>query len=195
MDKDKIKLFKNAIALIGLLIFVVVYLLIMRIVPSLQTISQTTAEYKNQSSLLAEKERLLDTKKQEVLKATDTNTLKGTKDMYKPLESGLDAEGIVSAQFEDILKLLKANAVKTRSIKYEYNPADDPFVKGAGESVSACTLDMQMVATYKNFEGFIKDLYKHEHFLDISKIEIIPYEKNKTMLLINFKLKLYAKKV
>lgn len=195
MDKDKIKLFKNAIALIGLLIFVVVYLLIMRIVPSLQTISQTTAEYKNQSSLLAEKERLLDTKKQEVLKATDTNTLKGTKDMYKPLESGLDAEGIVSAQFEDILKLLKANAVKTRSIKYEYNPADDPFVKGAGESVSACTLDMQMVASYKNFEGFIKDLYKHEHFLDISKIEIIPYEKNKTMLLINFKLKLYAKKV
>ncbi len=195
MDKDKIKLFKNAIALIGLLIFVVVYLLIMRIVPSLQTISQTTAEYKNQSSILAEKERLLDTKKQEVLKATDTNTLKGTKDMYKPLESGLDAEGIVSAQFEDILKLLKANAVKTRSIKYEYNPADDPFVKGAGESVSACTLDMQMVATYKNFEGFIKDLYKHEHFLDISKIEIIPYEKNKTMLLINFKLKLYAKKV
>lgn len=193
MDKDKIKLFKNAIALIGLLIFVVVYLLIMRIVPSLQTISQTAAEYKNQSSMLAEKERLLDTKKQEVLKATDTN-LKGTKDMYKPLESGLDAEGIVAAQFEDILKLLKANAVKTRSIKYEYNPADDPFVKGAGESVSACTLDMQMVATYKNFEGFIKDLYKHEHFLDISKIEIIPYEKNKTMLLINFKLKLYAKK-
>lgn len=193
MDKDKIKLFKNAIALIGLLIFVVVYLLIMKIVPSLQTISQTAAEYKNQSGMLAEKERLLDTKKQEVLKATDTN-LKGTKDMYKPLESGLDAEGIVSAQFEDILKLLKANAVKTRSIKYEYNPADDPFVKGAGESVSACTLDMQMVATYKNFEGFIKDLYKHEHFLDISKIEIIPYEKNKTMLLINFKLKLYAKK-
>lgn len=194
MDKDKIKLFKNALALIGLLIFVVVYLTIMRIVPSLQAISQTSAEYKNQSGLLAEKERLLDTKKQEVLKATDTN-LKGTKDMYKPLESGLDAEGIVSAQFEDILKLLKANAVKTRSIKYEYNPADDPFVKGAGESVSACTLDMQMVATYKNFEGFIKDLYKHEHFLDISKIEIIPYEKNKTMLLINFKLKLYAKKV
>ena len=193
MDKDKIKLFKNAIALIGLLIFVVVYLLIMRIVPSLQTISQTAAEYKNQSCMLAEKERLLDTKKQEVLKATDTN-LKGTKDMYKPLESGLDAEGIVAAQFEDILKLLKANAVKTRSIKYEYNPADDPFVKGAGESVSACTLDMQMVATYKNFEGFIKDLYKHEHFLDISKIEIIPYEKNKTMLLIYFKLKLYAKK-
>lgn len=194
MDKDKIKLFKNAIALILLLVFVVVYLLIMRIVPSLRTISQTMSEYKNQSGLLAEKERLLDTKKQEVLKATDTN-LKGTKDMYKPLESGLDAEGIVSAQFEDILKLLKANAIKTRSIKYEYNPADDPFVKGASETVSACTLDMQMVATYKNFEGFIKDLYKHEHFLDISKIEIIPYEKNKTMLLINFKLKLYAKKV
>ena len=189
MDKEKLKLFKNALAIIGLLIFVVIYLLIMRIAPSIQTISQTSSEYKTQSDLLAEKERLLDTKKQAVLKATDTN-LNGTKDMYKPLESGLDAEGVVAAQFDDILKMLKANA-----IKYDYNPADDPFVKGAGDKLSACTLDMQMVATYKNFEGFIKDLYKHEHFLDISKVEIIPYEKNKTLLLINFKLKLYAKKV
>ncbi|HIS35061.1 TPA: hypothetical protein IAC10_00315 [Candidatus Scatousia excrementigallinarum] len=194
MDKEKLKLFKNALAIIGLLIFVVIYLLVMRIAPSIQTISQTASEYKTQSDLLAEKERLLDTKKQAVLKATDTN-LNGTKDMYKPLESGLDAEGVVAAQFDDILKMLKANAIKTRSIKYDYNPADDPFVKGAGDKLSACTLDMQMVATYKNFEGFIKDLYKHEHFLDISKVEIIPYEKNKTLLLINFKLKLYAKKV
>lgn len=194
MDKDKLKLFKNAILLIGLLIFVVVYLLVMRIIPTVQSINQTMAEYKTQSESLAEKERLLDTKKQAVFKATDTN-LGGTKDMYKPLESGLDAEGIVAAQFDDILTLLKTNAIKTRSIKYTYNPADDPFVKGAGDKLSTCTLDMQMVATYKNFEGLIKDLYKHEHFLDISKIEIIPYAKNKSLLLISFKLKLYAKKV
>lgn len=194
MDKDKIKLFKNAILLIGLLIFVVVYLLVMRIIPTVQSINQTMAEYKTQSESLAEKERLLDTKKQAVFKATDTN-LGGTKDMYKPLESGLDAEGIVAAQFDDILTLLKTNAIKTRSIKYTYNPVDDPFVKGAGDKLSTCTLDMQMVATYKNFEGLIKDLYKHEHFLDISKIEIIPYAKNKSLLLISFKLKLYAKKV
>ncbi len=194
MDKETLKLFKNALAILGLLIFVFVYLLFTKLIPTVQAIGQTAAEYKTQSSILAEKERLLDTKKQAVMKATDTN-LTGSKEMYKPLESGLDAEGVVAAQFDDILKLLKANSIKTRSIKYNYNPMDDPFVKSAADKLSACTLDMQMVATYKNFEGFIKDLYKHEHFLDISKIEIIPYEKNKTMLLINFKLTLYALKV
>ncbi len=194
MNKEKLKLFKNAIMLLGLLVFMVIYLLFTKIVPLVQGISQTSAEYKTQAGILGEKERILDTKKQAVMKATDTN-LTGTKEMYKPLESGLDAEGVVAAQFDDILKLLKANSIKTRAISYNYNPEDDPFIKSAPDKLSACTLDMQMVATYKNFEGFIKDLYKHEHFLDISKIEIIPYEKNKTLLLINFKLTLYALKV
>lgn len=194
MDKETLQKFKNALMLIGLLIFSVLYMLVMKVVPSLQTISTTNSEYKNQSEMLAEKERILDTKKQAVLKATDTD-LVGVKDMYKPMESGLDAEGVVAAQFDDILKILKANSIKTRSVDYTYNPEDDMFVKSAGDTLSACTLDMKMVATYKNFENFLKDLYKHEHFLDISKIEIIPYSKNKTMLLISFKLKLYAKKV
>ena len=74
-------------------------------------------------------------------------------------------------------------------------PVYDEFVKGAGAKVSACQVTLQLVATYKNFENFMRDLYKHEHFLDISKIEIIPYEKNKTILLINCKISLYAKKV
>lgn len=194
MDKDKIKLFKNALLLLGLLVFVVLYVTFMKMVPSLQAISQTASEYKVQSEMLAEKERTLDTKKQAVLKATDTN-LAGTKEMYKPMEGGLDAESIVAAQFDEILQMLKANGIKTRAVKYDYNPADDQFIKGAGDKLSACTLDMQMVASYKNFEGLLKDLYKHEHFLDISKVEIIPYAKNKTLLLINFKLKLYARKV
>jgi len=194
MDKDKLKLFQNALALLGLLVFVVLYLLFMKIIPSVKAISQTSAEYKTQSEMLAEKERTLDTKKQAVLKATDTN-LTGTKEMFKPMESGLDGESVVAAQFDHILQMLKANAIRTRSVTYNYDPADDPFVKSAGDKVSVCALDMQMVATYKNFEGLLKDLYKHEHFLDISKVEIIPYSKNKTLLLINMKLKLYAKKI
>jgi len=39
-----------------------------------------------------------------------------------------------------------------------------------------------------------EELYKHEHFLDVQSVEIVPYRKNKSILLVNFKLKLYAKK-
>ena len=69
MDKETLKLFKNALAILGLLIFVFVYLLFTKLIPTVQAIGQTAAEYKTQSSILAEKERLLDTKKQAVMKA------------------------------------------------------------------------------------------------------------------------------
>ena len=51
---------------------------------------------------------------------------------------------------------------------------------------------MEMIANYTNYNNFIKELYKHEHFLDIQSVEIVPYRRNKQILLINFKLKLYS---
>ena len=53
---------------------------------------------------------------------------------------------------------------------------------------------MEMIANYTNFKNFMKELYKHDHYLDIAKVEIIPYKKNKNILLINFQLKLYAQR-
>ncbi len=194
MDKEKLMLFKESFMILGVMVFVVFYLLFTKMIPSIQAVSESSSQYKTQSATLGEKERILDTKKQAAIQAADSN-IGSSKDMYKPMESGLDAESIVAGQFDDILRLLQANSIKTRSVKYDYNSPDDTFVKGASNILSACTLSMQMVATYKNFESFLKDLYKHEHFLDIAKIEIIPYSKNKTLLLVNFTLKLYAKKV
>ena len=51
-----------------------------------------------------------------------------------------------------------------------------------------------MIGTYKDFEGFLKELYKHEHFLDMASMEIVPYSRDKKILIINFQLKLYAQK-
>ena len=194
VDTEKLKKFKNALLILGLLVFVVIYLMVTIIIPKLQSISTISSEYNTQSASLSNKERSLDSLKEAAIKANDMN-MSDIKEMYKPIETGLDAESIVASQFSDILKLLQANSIKTKSIQYNYNPPDDLFVKGAGDKLSVCKLDMQMVATYKNFENFLKDLHKHKHFLDISKIEILPYEKNKTILIINLQLKLYAQKV
>ena len=51
-----------------------------------------------------------------------------------------------------------------------------------------------MIADYKHFQAFLRDLYKHEHFLEISNIEIVPYEKDKKILLIKSQIKLYSQK-
>ena len=52
----------------------------------------------------------------------------------------------------------------------------------------------QMVGDYTSYGNFLKEMYKHEHFLDIQTVEIVSYRKNKRILLINFKVKLYAQK-
>ena len=53
---------------------------------------------------------------------------------------------------------------------------------------------MEMIGNYASYDNFLKEMYKHKHFLDIQSVEIVPYRKNKKVLLINFKVKLYAKK-
>jgi len=94
----------------------------------------------------------------------------------------------------EILTLLRENLIKTRSIKYEYDPQSDSFVRNVPSEYHVAKLDTEMIGTYKNFESFLKELYKHEHFLDISNIEIVPYQKDKKILLIKFQLKLYAQR-
>ncbi len=194
MDKEKLKLFQNAILLLILTVVSSIYLIVMFIYPKASTISSLSADYKAALEKQATMEQKYDAIKASLMQATNVD-LSGSKAMYKPMETGLDAESIVAGQFNEILELLRANSIKARSVDYNYNPAEDAFVKGAGAKISACHLDLQLIATYKNFENFLRDLYKHEHFLDIAKIEILPYQKDKTILLINCKILLYAQKV
>ncbi|MBP3846574.1 hypothetical protein J6I39_02365 [bacterium] len=115
-----------------------------------------------------------------------------SKPFYKPAATGLNTEAVIAGEFTEILELIRANQIKVRSIKYEYDPQDDAFVKGAGGKYKAARLNMEMISTYTNYDNFLKELYKHDHFLDIQSVEIVPYKKNKQILLINFKLKLYS---
>ena len=118
------------------------------------------------------------------------------KPFYKPILSGFDSEAAIAGEFSEILQLVRANQIKIRSIKYEYDKdvADDVFAQNAGDKYNVARLNIEMIANYSNYDNFLKELYKHEHFLDIQQIEIVPYKKNKKILLINCKIKLYAKK-
>ena len=108
--------------------------------------------------------------------------------------TGMDTQAVISGECAEILQLARANQIKIRAIKHEYDPQDDAFVKGAGDKYNVGRLSMEMAGNYSNYDNFLKEMYKHEHFLDIQSAEIVPYKKNKKVLLINFKVKLYARK-
>ena len=149
-------------------------------------------DYAAQTIVLSEKQKELEDLQLTIKKQEDLSDIE--KQFFVPAEAGLDTEGVIAGEFSEILDLIRSNTIKMRSINYTYDPSDDNFVKGAPQKFNVAQLDMEMIANYKTFENFLRDLYKHEHFLDIAKVEVTPYEKDKSVLLINFTIKLYAKK-
>lgn len=194
MEKYSVYLKKFQIAIgivaVALVVFIV---LIVKTVPQIKTIANIQNDYKTQSSTLADTERKLEELKDAAARkeAENENVMKA---FFKPIEQGLDTEAVISDEFGEILQIIRDNKIKTRSVKYDYDPQDDNFVKNAANRYHVCRVSAEMIGNYANLENFLRELYKHEHFLDISKVEIAPYEKNKRILLASVQFKLYAQR-
>ncbi len=195
MDNEKLKQFIVPIAILVLTIAGIGYLA-PQIVTNVQSYNALKQEIVTKKSTIQEKQNKLEMyrKKEAEIKKKEEESAKGEKPFYKPVMSGLDTEAVIAGEFAEVLQLVRANQIKVRSIKYEYDPKDDAFVQGAGEKYNVARLKMEMVGNYSNYDNFLKEMYKHEHFIDLQSAEIVPYKKNKRVLLINFKVKLYAKK-
>lgn len=194
MDKYTIYMKKFQIALgIFALSLIVFIFLVSKVIPEVQKISQIQNDYKTQSSALADSERKLQDLK-DAAKRKEAENENIQKIFFKPISEGLDTEAAISDEFGEILQIVRENKIKMRSVKYDYDPQDDNFVKNAGNRYQVCRVTAEMIASYSNFANFLRELYKHEHFLEISKIEIAPYEKNKRILLISLQIKLYAQR-
>lgn len=168
----------------------------MYLVPAVGSFNETNQNFKTVSDEYNNNMKTLEELKAsaELAESESASEPGSDKPFFKPLESGSDPDVVIAGEFNEILALITANQIKTRSVKYDYEPKGDPFFEHASGKYSVCKLDMEMIANYTNFKNFLKDLYKHEHYLDISKIEIVPYSKDKSVLLITFQLKLYAEK-
>lgn len=187
-----IKKFQIAVIILVAAILGCIFL-VMHTIPEFQKVSDIQTNYKQQTDTLADLERQLadlnDTLSKE--KADDENVLKA---FFKPTSFSVDNDSAISEEFNEILELLRENKVKTRVLKFEPDPKDDNFVSHLPNKYYVSRMSAEMIANYTDFENFLRDLYKHEHFLEISQIEIKPYEKNKRILLINLQIKLYAQK-
>ncbi len=195
MDSEKLKPFLVPIVLLLATLGGVGYLG-PQVVTNVQSYMATKQEIETKKATLQEKQTKLDgyKKKEAEEKAKEQESKNSDKPFYKPIESGMDTEAVIAGEFNEILQLIRANQIKVRSIKYDYDPSDDNFVSGAGSKYNVARLNMEMIANYSNYDNFLKEMYKHEHFLDLQSVEIVPYKKNKRVLLINFKVKLYAQK-
>lgn len=194
MEDYKIYFKKFQIAILIFVVSIVAFgFIVSKIVPEVQRIIEIQNEHKSQTSNLDDMERRLQSLKDSV-EAKKIENANMVKQFFKPINGGTDTESAISDEFAEILQLIRENKIKTRSINYDYDPQDDNFVKNVPDKYHVCRITTDMVANYSNFESFMRDLYKHEHFLELQKIEISPYQRNKKVLLINLQIKLYAQK-
>jgi hypothetical protein len=193
MDTEKLKQFIVPIAIVFLTLVGFGYL-VPKIIDNARGYQAVTAENVTKESTLQQKTSELETLKRKAESDKEKENNSADKPFYKPVMEGLDTEAVIAGEFAEILRLVRANQIKVRSIKYDYDPSDDAFVQGAGDKYNVARLNMEMISNYTNYDNFLKEMYKHDHFLDIQSAEIVPYKKNKKILLINFRVKLYAKK-
>ncbi len=197
MDNKQLQQFILPIALLFLTLLAVIYF-IPKVFGNIRNYTSMSSDIKAKQEQLQQAQTKLDEIKSAEAAANkkENDASNADKPFYKPIMAGFDSEAAIAGEFSEILQLVRANKIKIRSIKYEYDKdvADDAFAQNAGDKYNVARLNIEMIANYTNYDNFLKELYKHEHFLDIQQIEIVPYKKNKKILLINCKVKLYAKK-
>lgn len=165
-------------------------------VPKLGSYLQNSKKLKETKASIIQKEAQLakikdDIAREEAEKLPDNEM----KVFYRDIRnSGSLTSDMLAGEVQEINELIKYYGMKIYRVNYAYDDENDTFYKGKKEKYSTCKMDLELFSNYMKFQGFLKDLYKHEHFLDISSIEIKPYKKDKSVLDVKLTLNLYVEK-
>lgn len=114
------------------------------------------------------------------------------KKIYAPLDFDLGNDTLFFTLYNDVVEMLHANSIKIKSIEYLYNPEADPFVQFSKDAYFVTELNMKLVSNYSNLGKLIQDIVQYPYYIRIKSIDVVPYTKDKKILISNVVLRLYA---
>ena len=126
------------------------------------------------------------------LKNLQESVLSSQKKIYSPVEDKLGDDTLFFTLYSDLIEMVHANTIKIKSIDYEYNPKGDIFVQQKGSNYFVCDVNIEVVSNYVNLGKLIQDIYQYPYYIKINNIEVIPYPKDKKILLSKISMRLYA---
>lgn len=161
------------------------------ITPQITAQTETEATLQQKKSALeakqAERTRVIDK-----LKQLKDSIAGSQKKIYSPVESDLGNDTLFFTLYNDLIEMIHTNSVKIKSIDYSYNPASDKFVEFGKDIYFVCDVELELVSNYVNLGKLVQDIYQYPYYIKINEIDIKPYEKDKTVLVTNMSLRLYA---
>lgn len=115
--------------------------------------------------------------------------------IYEVLGQQFTPEASFGIMFENILSNISNSGVRIRSIDYNYYPQDDKILMTNIEGYNACELSFVAVGKYAQLQNFFKNIAKEKYLSNIQEVYIEPYDKDKTILIARFKVRLYTKSI
>jgi len=116
--------------------------------------------------------------------------------IYEVLGQQFSPEASFGIMFDNILANMTNSGLRIRSIEYDYSPASDKIIEaGGGAGYNACELFFVTVSNYTQLQNFFKNIAKENYLTCISEVYIEPYDKDKSILITRFKIRLYTKTI
>ena len=164
------------------------------------TASEAFDSYREMSSkkqeLAAKKANLeqMRAQKEELARKNRKESQSG-KVIYEVLGKQFSPEASFGIMFENILAHVATSGLRVRSIDYNYTPQDDKILMTNLQGYNACELGFVAVGTYAQFQTFFKNIAKENYLSNIYEIYIEPYDRNKSVLISKFKVRIYTKSI
>lgn len=117
-----------------------------------------------------------------------------TKPVYKNDLAATDQMSSFGVMFEDVIQSAKYNGLKLRSISYDTAPAKDIIQSNMAADYNVCAISMQLIGNYMQFRSYFQDIYNYPYLINLDKISIKPYAKNKKILIADITVILYSTK-
>ena len=118
---------------------------------------------------------------------------KDGKKIYELEGAQFSAEASFAPLFEIVLSIAQSSGIRIRSIDYNYAPESDPVYAAHLPECNACELRIQAIGSYAQLQAFFKGLMKDNNLNYLAEVEMQPWEKDKTILITNVKIRLYTK--
>ena len=160
---------------------------------SLALTSHSEATQKNEE-LQIKQEKLNQIKRQKTASTKKDETTSG-KVIYEVMGQQFSPEASFGIMFENILSNITNSGVRIRSIDYNYQPIDDKILMTKMAGYNACELSFITVGNYTQLQNFFKNIAKEKYLSNLYEIYIEPYDKDKTILVARFKIRLYTKTI
>ncbi len=159
---------------------------------TVDTFSQMSAK---QAEMQTKVQKLEQIKAERVSGQKKKSTAQSGKVIYAVPINQFSPAASFGIMFENVITNITNSGLKVRSIDYNYSPSDDKVLTAQVEGYNACELTFTTVGSYTQLQTFFKNIAKEKYLSSLYEVYIEPYDKDKSILIAKFKIRLYTKSV